>query len=626
MLGRRWLGRRWLGVRRIGAHGIGRHGVGGRWIGRVVRATGQTDYAVAIALAAAAVGLRLVVNAVAAGVAPFEALFPAIALAGVFCGTRPAVLAAGLGWLAIGWLCFGAQLLAGLPLNSAQIDMLLFVPAAGTIIAATSALRRFAAGAVAAEARLAEVVRQVPGAAAIISAPDGRLLLRSANSDAVLGRREQLMRRAEDMAWYGGRHPDWRPYAPGDYPIVRALQTGEVVRGERMHYHRPDGSEVDLEVHAGPVRDLDGGIIAAVGMAFDMTDRVEAERRLLASEVQHRTLAERLRAAIDAGALGTWEFDLATQRLDLDGAFAAMLGLPPTTGQLTRSAFRALVHPPDQVQAAAAFDASLRHGAGYGDEFRIRRPDGQVCWLLLRGTCLADLHKVVGVASDVTERRAREDAIQAALEAREVLMYEADHRIKNSLQLVVSLLSLQQSKAAHPDVRMALADAVARVDAVARSHQAMQSSPNLRSVAIGQMLEELCERIGALNPAVRVRCSARVAQLLDVERAIPLSLIASELLTNALRHGFPHGTSGEVSLSAAECGDELSVVVADTGTGLPAAPARRGLGSTIIAMLARQIGAEIDSRSVPGAGVTVTVRLKRNETAAAAELAAAVSR
>jgi two-component sensor histidine kinase len=188
-------------------------------------------------------------------------------------------------------------------------------------------------------------------------------------------------------------------------------------------------------------------------------------------------------------------------------------------------------------------------------------------------------------------------------------MREADHRIKNSLQLVVAVLRLQLAKVPDPDAKHMLSEAIARVDAVANAHLALQSSPDFQSVEVDRMLKDLCDRIGSLNPALCVVCDARAGVWLDADRAIPLGLLVSETLTNALKHAFPDGAAGEVRLTTKEAAGSLEIVIADGGVGLPATPSRPGLGTSVVKALSNQIGAVVTTESRPGSGTTVTVRL-----------------
>ncbi len=590
----------------------------GRFAARLSRRPALTDYLLAVGLAVLAVigraGLDLVV---VPGTAIFITLFPVLVIAGVSFGTGPGSLAAAVGGTALAAIYLGKSLLAWPPFSPAQLDMLMFVPACAIVFWATSGLRRSANLAAAAEARLREVFRQIPGAAAILQAPDGRLLMRSAQSDAVLGHPAGQVRKCDDLDAYGGVHDDGSPFAAGEYPIVRALQTGEIVHGETLAYRHPDGRTVDLEVHAGPVRDPDGAIVAAVGMAFDITERVAAERRIQESEARHRAVAERLHAAIDAGELGLWELDLTRRTIRLDAKFARMLGLPCEPVEMDREGLQAFVQPHDQVRANAVLNGAIAGGGSYSDELHMRTVQGEARWLVTRGTVLGDMNKVVGVVSDVTERRLREDALREALNARDVLMHEADHRIKNSLQLVVSLLRLQISRIADPDAKNALEAAISRVTAIADAHRALQRSPDLRSIEVGSMLVDLCDRVGSLNPALTVRCDADLDLSMDADQAIPLGLLVSEVMTNALRHAYRPGQAGEVNLVARTSAGYLELTIADGGVGLPAIQGRRGLGSTLISGLARQIGATVETRGSPGAGTTFSLRMKLPDAGAA---------
>jgi PAS domain S-box-containing protein len=345
-------------------------------------------------------------------------------------------------------------------------------------------------------------------------------------------------------------------------------------------------------------------------MAFDVSARARFERELLASEARCRATAEHLRAAIDAGALGLWEFEAATQIFTLDARMAAMLGLPADETRLTRPDLRAFIDPADRAHAASAFDEAGKTAGLYADEVRIRTVQGETRWLISRGAALPERGRIVGVVSDITGRHQREESLEAALRANDVLMREADHRIKNSLQLVAAVLHLQMNRLRDADARGALAEAIGRVDAVANAHLALQNSPDLKTIDVGRMLLNMCERMGKLNPSVAVRCEPEPDIALDAERAIPLGMIASELLTNALRHAYPPGVQGEVQVTASAEHEVLAITITDGGAGMSPSSVKPGLGSTVVATLARKLGAEIATDAPSGGGTSVTLRLR----------------
>ncbi len=218
---------------------------------------------------------------------------------------------------------------------------------------------------------------------------------------------------------------------------------------------------------------------------------------------------------------------------------------------------------------------------------------------------------VLGVA---IERGRREAELQREIRQREILVREADHRIKNSLQLVASLLTLQRSRLKLPEAVAALDQAIARVFTVAETHRALLESADLRTVVLGRMLADICEHLGQLSNTVAIGCTCEAGIEMDAERAIPLGLIVSELLTNAFRHAYPPGVRGMVRVRADREGDAITVTVSDEGVGIakdvePAAGTERSLGSTIVQALLRQIKADFSVSSEPGKGSAFTLRL-----------------
>lgn len=209
------------------------------------------------------------------------------------------------------------------------------------------------------------------------------------------------------------------------------------------------------------------------------------------------------------------------------------------------------------------------------------------------------------------ERDRREAELRQEVRQREIVVREADHRIKNSLQLVASLLTLQRSRLELPEAVAALDQAIARVFAIAESHRALHQSTDLRTVVLGRVLADICEHLGQLSATVAIGCSCEAGIELDAERAIPLGLIVSELLTNAFRHAYPDGKRGMVRVRAGLDGETIEIAVSDDGVGMAenAGGSSGSLGTTIVNALVRQIGADFTLHSVPGEGTQATLRL-----------------
>jgi PAS domain S-box-containing protein len=129
------------------------------------------------------------------------------------------------------------------------------------------------------EARLRTVLLQIPAAIFIIEAPDGRIAFKSEMLDEVLGHPDIDLAHARATMRGWAEHPDGSPYDLSEYPSRRALYNGETVQAEPMRFRRGDGRLIELEMHAGPVRNEAGEIVAAVAVALDVTERRQAEAR-----------------------------------------------------------------------------------------------------------------------------------------------------------------------------------------------------------------------------------------------------------------------------------------------------------------------------------------------------------
>jgi two-component sensor histidine kinase len=260
-------------------------------------------------------------------------------------------------------------------------------------------------------------------------------------------------------------------------------------------------------------------------------------------------------------------------------------------------------------------------GAEYDTDARIRTADGRHRWHRVRAAPVRDasgaIRHWVGTCTDTETRHQAEERLREALAAQERLVREADHRIKNSLQLVAALLRLQAGRVTEAAAREALEAATGRVQAVAEAHRALQMSPDLRSVRLSDMLRELAAGAAVSHPGADIRIAAPDGLTLDAERAIPLALMLSELVAQALRHG-PAEAGHPVHLTAKVEDGALAMTVSETGATLGAAladGAKGSLGWTVVHALAKQIGAAVGTDHGMD-GLRVTLRLPLQEPAA----------
>ncbi len=217
---------------------------------------------------------------------------------------------------------------------------------------------------------------------------------------------------------------------------------------------------------------------------------------------------------------------------------------------------------------------------------------------------------------DVSAQRRAEAALQDALAAQQAIAREAEHRIKNSLQLVASLLRLQSAHVAEPAGRAALEAATARVLAVAEAHRALQRSPDLRRVRLSDLLDELASGTAVQHPGTDLRTEAAEALTLDAERAIPLALVLAELVEGAVRRAAAGSSSapapsGPMRLSARRKGGAVLLELTDAGAHAEEGEAP-GLSDKVVRALTRQIGAVLESERLPCGRLRTALSLPKN--------------
>lgn len=213
---------------------------------------------------------------------------------------------------------------------------------------------------------------------------------------------------------------------------------------------------------------------------------------------------------------------------------------------------------------------------------------------------IAFLQGAANILGMAIERQRREERLKAAIERQQVLLKEIHHRVKNSLQLVASMLHLQAG-AAEPQVRQQLEEASNRVFAIARAHEHLYGNEEIAILDFGAYLREVCRdlNVGSSGHDLEVVCEEGIR--LATDRAIPLALIAIELLTNAVKYAYPAGTKGRIRLTLAKRDrSEIELRIADDGAGLPPGfdmRAAKGLGMRIVRALAEQLAARVEVKA-----------------------------
>ena len=205
--------------------------------------------------------------------------------------------------------------------------------------------------------------------------------------------------------------------------------------------------------------------------------------------------------------------------------------------------------------------------------------------------------------------------LKAALADQEALHREANHRMKNTLQLISSLIMLQSRRAADESARQALKAVQQRVTAVSAAHRHVSREDGAERVELSALVRELASDLAGSAGREGVRIELDLEPVHVAARdAAPLALIASEAVSNALRHGFAEGREGAIHVGMRQAEGGLRLEVHDDGGG-PPEPPPKGFGLTMMQLLAQQLRGTLETGAAqPGYRVAVHVPMDPHAT------------
>ncbi|APH59083.1 Sensory transduction protein kinase [Granulibacter bethesdensis] len=218
--------------------------------------------------------------------------------------------------------------------------------------------------------------------------------------------------------------------------------------------------------------------------------------------------------------------------------------------------------------------------------------------------------------------RQRENELTTVHKQQELLMMEIHHRVKNNLQIIASLLNLQSSRIRLPQAKAEFQSARDRVRALATLHRHLYTQGELQAINMRSFLNELCEQLfqafGEV-PGERINLHIEAPEVrMTSDQAVPLALIVTEVVSNAVKYAFPDQRKGSVLVRLTVENDDVCLVIQDDGVGLNTAPVkveadmRDGLGRQLIKGFSRQLGAALDVSAEGGTRYELRVRLRNH--------------
>ena len=226
---------------------------------------------------------------------------------------------------------------------------------------------------------------------------------------------------------------------------------------------------------------------------------------------------------------------------------------------------------------------------------------------------LAFLQGAANILGMAIERERRERLLKDALDRQNMLMKEMNHRVKNSLAIVASMLNMQAREIGNPEITSRFEEAAHRVSAVARAHERLNRGHDIETVDLGTYLEDVCKDLDDSIAQCKINIDAQKNIIFPIDKSISIALTVVELIANCTKYAYPDNVGGNVWITLKKIDSkDLRLTVRDEGLGLPDdfnPRHAKGLGMRIIAAFAQQLNSNLTFNKLnPGTEVSMKIR------------------
>lgn len=380
---------------------------------------------------------------------------------------------------------------------------------------------------------------------------------------------------------------------------LERARSGEQVRVER-EIPMAGGGSVWYEFHLAPVYAGQEELLGVFFSAEDITERKKAEESLRQREESFRTIFEH--------------------------SGAVMLVIDPETGNIIDANYRAEEFygysreqlkalniktintlPPDQIRQlmGQATEKKRNHFV-----FQHRLASGEIrnVDVFSYPIYIGGKRFLLSIIIDITERLKMEQQLKKAVEEKQAILRELQHRVKNTFALITSIISLEINRTGKKEIRAPLESLKNRIISISRVYDMLTPGERYQEIGLDRFLGDVSQSILRGYAAARIELNLDLQPVsIEVKKAIPLGLIVTEIITNALKYAFGNRNKGEIRLKLEKLDGRLALEISDNGAGLSedffSSPSS-GLGQEIIKALAEQLEANLEIKSRPGQGTS----------------------
>ena len=218
---------------------------------------------------------------------------------------------------------------------------------------------------------------------------------------------------------------------------------------------------------------------------------------------------------------------------------------------------------------------------------------------------------IVLIIKDISLQKQKEEELKNKIVEREMMIKEVYHRVKNNLAMVSSIINLQIGESENEEALSALNDLKSRIDSISMVHSKLFRSKDLNNISLGEYITDLVGNLidSLVSDGRTIAADISIPEVdIDIDKAVPLGIIFTELTTNALKYAFEDHETGMITITYSEKGDDVEIIFADNGIGLPAGFSvneAESLGFNLIISLVMQLDGNISVENKNGAVFTI---------------------
>lgn len=354
------------------------------------------------------------------------------------------------------------------------------------------------------------------------------------------------------------------------FETYKTVLNGTATNMESVH-QRKDGKKLNVWLSIAPISGPNGEVEGTSTIVNDITDKKKAEIELRESE-------ERLKMTLEAVQDGIWDWNVETDEAVFSPSYYTMLGYEPYEFPQNYESFKRLIHPNDVEDVEDEINDIISTKKNYRLEFRMKTKNGDWRWIQSRGKIVetddnGNATRIVGIHSDVTDKKIAEAEIEKSLISKTNLLREIHHRVKNNMQIVSSLLNLQKEYVEDQEVINVLQESQNRVRTMAMIHANLYKSQDFMNINMKEYIRDSIQNLiySYLGKAEKIRLITEIEDdiTLNIETALPIGLIINEIVSNTMKYAFPNDSTGNIKISLKSQNNGYTLNVMDDGIGLP---------------------------------------------------------